>query len=70
MMDRFQFRDHEDSVTIGIHLLHVVAVCLRCLGLICHERTGMLHRTEEHLDGLRYRHISNVMSTLRLHLME
>jgi hypothetical protein len=31
-------------------------VSVHCWGWISHERAGILHRIEEHLDGLQYKH--------------
>jgi len=37
-------------------------VSVHCWGWISHEGAGVLHRTEDHLDGLQYQHIlQNVM---------
>jgi hypothetical protein len=32
-------------------------VSVHCCGWISHEAAGILHRTEEHLEGLQYKHI-------------
>jgi hypothetical protein len=43
-------------------------VSVHCWGWISHERAGILHLIEEHLDGLQYKHILKyvMMSSVRM----